>query len=76
LADSPQIMKAKTPSHIKGSALQAGPLMGRRHDLPSDRSAWAPRQIGINADVREIPRRQKEKDSPINELGESQVTTA
>jgi hypothetical protein len=28
-------MKAKTPSHIKGSALQAGPLMGRRHDLPS-----------------------------------------
>ena len=28
-------MKARTPSHINGSALQAGPLIGRRHDLPS-----------------------------------------
>ena len=28
-------MKGKTPSHIRGSALQTGPLLGRRYDLPS-----------------------------------------
>ena len=43
-------MKAKTPSHIKGSALQAGPLMGRRHDLPSMASSKenAPRLKALN----------------------------